>query len=252
MDLDVPALRWAKAENLERLLRAPRVPLPDRGVDAGLYHRRLVRATWLAMDHDRRQAAAEEQRMKDEEARRKVAAEIAAALSETGERPRAQIARIVALMGAEWTRDVLQEALKVDNTPILPINWRSDGQHRTFGGVFFAMARARASLDVLSGGITRRDFFRCFFDRPAKPRPVVERPVPIGKVRVSQLSAGPSHFRTEPGVVAVMNGNHEIENVPGVVKHTTRSGKGPVGRLHEKRKPVAPVVEYVASRRRSG
>lgn len=50
MDLDVPALRWAKAENLERLLRALRVPLPDRGVDAGLYHRRLVRATWLAME----------------------------------------------------------------------------------------------------------------------------------------------------------------------------------------------------------
>lgn len=213
MDLDVPALRWAKAENLERLLRALRVPLPDRGVDAGLYHRRLVRATWLAMDHDRRQAAAEEQRMKDEEARRKVAAEIAAALGETGERPRAQIRRIVVLMGAEWTWDTLRTM--GDGAPDDALT-RKDGQARTVGGVFFAWARNRARSEMARGhhDIPRREFFRCFFDRPAKPRPVVAKPVPKGK------GAGQSGGR--------------------------------VGRLRGKRKPAAPVVEYVASRKRSG
>lgn len=192
MDLDVPALRWAKAENLERLLRALRVPLPDRGVDAGLYHRRLVRATWLAMDHDRRQAAAEEQRMKDEEARRKVAAEIAAALSETGERPRAQIRRIVGLMGAEWTRERLTETWASMGTGV---DRRRDGATRTVGGTFFEVCRRTATGLVKGGAITRRDFFRCFTDRPAKPRQAPVKPAPKGKERVSQLDAGWGCFR---------------------------------------------------------
>lgn len=196
MDIDANLLRWANLTAIQRLARSLGVDITWTNAETQrAYRKRLIEATAAAIGADKRRAAAEEQRMKDEEARREAAAKIADALGETGERPRAQIARIVALMGAEWTRDVLQEALKVDNTPILPINWRSDGQRRTIGGVFFAVARTRTSGLVACGAITRRDFFRCFTDRPAKPRQAPVKPAPKGKERVSQLDAGRNCFR---------------------------------------------------------
>lgn len=57
MDLDVSGLRWAKVENLERLARALRVPLPVRITLEG-YHRKLVRALARALEDDRQRAAA--------------------------------------------------------------------------------------------------------------------------------------------------------------------------------------------------
>jgi hypothetical protein len=54
MDLDVTCLRWAKAENIERMLRALGVPLPPPAPSPDLYHRRLVRTAALAIENDRR------------------------------------------------------------------------------------------------------------------------------------------------------------------------------------------------------
>ena len=50
MDLDVTCLRWAKAENIERMLRALGVPLPPPAPSPDLYHRRLVRTAALAIE----------------------------------------------------------------------------------------------------------------------------------------------------------------------------------------------------------
>lgn len=198
MDIDVPALRWAKAENLERLLRSLGAPLPERAIDAGIYHRRLVRAAWLAMDHDKRQAAAEEQRMKDEAEALRVAMTIASTLGENGARQIAQIKRIVTLMGAQWTRDVLAEAEQHRGFETIGHNFRKDGVSRTFGGSFFATAKAYGSAALANGTITRRQFFRAFTSRLPKSRPDVVRPVPKGKECVKQLSAGPNCFRAAP------------------------------------------------------
>ena len=44
MELDASCLRWAKVENLERLARAVRVPLPiHKRHNRDTYHRTLVR-----------------------------------------------------------------------------------------------------------------------------------------------------------------------------------------------------------------
>lgn len=156
-----------KPENVERLARALKMPLPLPGPQ---YERRLRRALVAALETDRRRAAAEEQRMKDKAEALKVAAEIAAALGETSERPIAQIRRIVGLMGAEWTWDALRTM--GDGAPDDALT-REDGQARTVGGVFFAWARNRARSEMARGhhDIPRREFFRCFFDFPPKPRP---------------------------------------------------------------------------------
>lgn len=55
MELDASCLRWAKVENLERLARALRVPLPlhKRHSREG-YHRALVRIIARALDETQR------------------------------------------------------------------------------------------------------------------------------------------------------------------------------------------------------
>lgn len=110
----------------------------------------------------------------------RVAEKIAVALGETGERPKAQIRRIVGLMGAQWTSDACEAAaclvagMGPDTLGLLRL---PDGTKRTFGGVFFAWCRRTASDAVKEGRITRRDFFRCFTDRPKKPK--VAKTVPV-------------------------------------------------------------------------
>lgn len=148
---------------------------------------------------------------------KRTAMEIAAALGENGPRQIAQIGRIVALMGAEWTREQCIEAIGLFASSN-PVCLRRDGQCRSLGGTFFEVCRRAATIRVMAGDIPRRQFFRCFTDRPAKPRPVVEKPVPKGKERVKQLTAGPNCFR----------------------------------RLHDKRcKAPVPVEVYVSPKRRS-
>jgi hypothetical protein len=110
----------------------------------------------------------------------RVAEKIAESLGEIGERPKAQIRRIVGLMGARWTSDACEAAaclvagMGPDTLGLLRL---PDGTKRTFGGVFFAWCRRTASDAVKAGRITRRDFFRCFTDRPKKPK--VAKTVPV-------------------------------------------------------------------------
>ena len=99
----------------------------------------------------------------------KVASEIAESIGEVGDRPRAQIARIVMLMGEEWARSMVQEAAAWEEREVGPV-WRKDGTERTTGGVFFATARERARDCLQRGEIKRRDFFRCFFDKAPEPK----------------------------------------------------------------------------------
>lgn len=159
-----------KPENVERLARALKMPLPLPGPQ---YERRLRRALVAALETDRRRAAAEEQRMKDKAEALKVAAEIAQAIGETGERPIAQIRRIVVLMGPEWTREQATYATgfhadpsKAESVLMRDVGFRKDGTPRPLGGVFFAWCRR-----VATGQVPRRQFFRAFTDRPKKPRP---------------------------------------------------------------------------------
>lgn len=233
-----------KPENVERLARALKMPLPLPGPQ---YERRLRRAVVAALETDRRRAAAEEQRMKDKAEALKVAAEIAATLGEHGVRPIAQIRRIVVLMGPEWTREQATYATgfhadpsKAESVLMRDVGFRKDGTPRPLGGVFFAWCRRAASGHVVPGGISRRDYLRCFFDRPKKPRPA--KPAPAAKQKRC------AHLTVE--ATAYMNGNHEID-LPGVVQHRTQGGKGPVGRLHDRRArdPRPPVEVYVARRR---
>lgn len=165
VDIDGMALLHCKVENVERLARALGMPLPLPGPQ---YERRLRRALVAALETDRRRAAAEEQRMKDKAEALKVAVEIARALGEHGVRPIAQIRRIVLLMGAEWARERLGEAERWYATGG---SRRKDGGARTMGGAFFEVCRRAASSHVMAGGITRREFFRCFYDYPPNPRP---------------------------------------------------------------------------------
>lgn len=174
MDIDGMLLIHCKPENVERLARALKMPLPLPGPQ---YERRLRRALVAALETDRRRAAAEEQRMKDKAEALKVAVEIARVLGEHGERPIAQIRRIVGLMGPEWTREQAAYATgfhadpsKAESVLMRDVGFRKDGTPRPLGGVFFAWCRRIGSSHVLSGGITKRDYFRAFTDRPKKPR----------------------------------------------------------------------------------
>jgi len=180
MDIDLAVLRWAKVPALERLAASLGVDVPK--VPAGGYERRLARAVAHAIEADKRRAAVEERRAMDKAERRKVAVEIAAALGETWDRPRRQIERIVGLMGPEWARDhVVRAAAAIDLCDDL--TKRRDGQPRTRGGVFFEACRAMATLDVVAGKMTRREFFRCFTDQPRKSREPKPAPKPKGARR---------------------------------------------------------------------
>lgn len=55
MELDASCLRWAKVENLERLARALRVPLPlHKRHSREAYHRTLVRIIARALEDSQR------------------------------------------------------------------------------------------------------------------------------------------------------------------------------------------------------
>jgi hypothetical protein len=147
VDLEFDTLKWAKVPHLERLA------------------------------FNKRRHAAEERRMAEVV---KVAERIAESLGEIGERPRAQIRRIVGLMGAQWAADACEAAaclvagMESDTLGLLRL---PDGTARSFGGVFFAWCRREATAAVKAGRITRRQFFRCFTDRPKKPK--VAKTVPV-------------------------------------------------------------------------
>lgn len=100
-----------------------------------------------------------------------LAAEIAARFGETGDRPRAQIARMIDLMGAEWVRSVADHA-QIGVELGVGDREKKGGGARTPGGVFFAEAREFARHRVALKALARRDFFRCFTDRPPKAPPV--------------------------------------------------------------------------------
>ena len=146
------------------------------------YHRQLARRVAEGIEFDKRRAAAEERRMTEAV---RVAEKIAESLGEIGDRPKAQIRRIVDLMGAQWASDACEAAaclvagMGPDTLGLLRL---PDGTKRSFGGVFFAWCRRTASDAVKQGTITRRQFFRAFTDRPKKPKAAKTAPVrPGGK-----------------------------------------------------------------------
>lgn len=111
----------------------------------------------------------------------KVAEKIAAAIGETGDRPRAQIARIVMLAGDGWVGQVLADvfaAWERNDGDERKMFKREDGTiaWRTLGGFFFEVARCRARERVEAGALERRDFFRCFYDRAPEPKQPKTRP----------------------------------------------------------------------------
>lgn len=198
----MPALLNATPENVERLARRLGAPIPALR-DGWARHRVLCRDVCEAIEKDRIMAAAEERRQAERAEQKRIAREIAATLGETGPRPRRQIERIVGLMGEEWTRQQLSETLCAVGYAATPINTRGDGLPRTLGGSFFVIARDAASGGVRTGVIDRREFFRCFFDHPRKPRkPAAPRPVPVRRVEapVRQAQGKPRKQTTVPEV----------------------------------------------------
>lgn len=114
-----------------------------------------------------------------------LAAEIAARFGETGERPRAQIARMIGLMGAEWVRNVVVLVESGEHPAAPPL---SSGVARTRGGLFFWAARSLGSAEVGNGRVVPRDFFRCFTDRPPQPR--TPKAPPVKAPKLPRMPAG--------------------------------------------------------------
>lgn len=99
----------------------------------------------------------------------KLAREIAERFAEGGDRPRAQIERMVELMGAAWLADIAERAAR-EIADAGPLTIRADGTARTRSGVFFALAR-RAAFELVGKSTLRpRDFYRTFCWRERKPR----------------------------------------------------------------------------------
>lgn len=165
--------------------------MSDRRVLAGWFSADLVRhgdgmvrllasvgIDGRAMTAVQRAKAYQEWAMNEEA--KKAAADIAERFGETGKRPRAQLRRMAVLMGAEWMREVL-------GSPELTMSHiaTKNGKPRTAGGAFFVLARSMAKSALNLGLITKRDFFRCFYDRPkrvkVKPAPKPKRPPPKQK-----------------------------------------------------------------------
>ena len=119
----------------------------------------------------------------------KVAEKIAAAIGETGDRPRAQIARIVMLAGDGWVGQVLADvfaAWERNDGDERKMFKREDGTiaWRTLGGFFFEVARRRARERVKTGTLDRRSFFKAFHDRAPEPKQPQPRPaLPPKKAR---------------------------------------------------------------------
>jgi hypothetical protein len=105
----------------------------------------------------------------------KLAREIAERFAEIGERPRAQIERMVELMGAAWLVQIADQAER-EIAEAGPATLRTDGTARTRSGVFFALARRAAFKLVGESTLRSRDFYRTFCWRerkPREPKPVV-------------------------------------------------------------------------------
>jgi len=150
-----------------------------------------------------------------------LAAEIAARFGETGERPRAQIARMIGCLGEKGTLDAAALAERVISgkwTTAHPtgtwLRLRSffvvkDGvrrySERSPGGVFFACARHEGERRLLLFDIDRRTFFRCFTDRPPKVRTPKAPPAKAPKLprmpRGAHVTAG--NVRRQPARAAV-------------------------------------------------
>jgi hypothetical protein len=132
-----------------------------------------------------------------------LAAEIAARFGETGERPRAQIARMIGLMGAEWVREQAEIASAVlgrtapRSTWIVVMSWtpergvaaqeRADGTPRTPAGVFFQVAREEA---VRVPTMEKRAFYSTFCWR--EPQPRTPKPPPVKASKLPRMPAGAS------------------------------------------------------------
>lgn len=214
MDLEADTLQFCKTPHLERLARRLGVSLPAPGTS---YHKHLAERVAHGIEYDKRRSAAEERRMAEAV---RVAEKIAESLGETGDRPKAQIRRIVGLMGAQWTSDACEAAaclvagMGPDTLGLLRL---PDGTKRTFGGVFFAWCRREATAAVKAERITRRQFFRAFTDRPKAPK--VAKTAPVRKPKAAKA-------------------------VPVVEVFATR------GRTRDKRsKAPVPVEVYVTRRR---
>jgi hypothetical protein len=80
--------------------------------------------------------------------------------------------------------------------------------------------------------LDKRGFHAAFCWREPKPRAVPSKPATKASVATTESPV-------------------EAPSDPYHVTHRTRGGKGPVGRLRSRKAPE-PVVEYVATRRRSG
>lgn len=182
MDLTAWELRFVKTENLERLARALKVvPAPMR--DPSAYHRCLRRDVADAIYRDKMKAAAEARIEMNRKAAKKLAAELADALGETGRpgqapraRVEAQIARMQAAIDDDgwWLRTTANVALACHELrPFM----RADGEARTPGGAFFEHARKQARELVATGDMPRKTFYAAFCWRePAPPKPKPARP----------------------------------------------------------------------------
>lgn len=207
MDLTAWDLRLVKTENLERLARALKVvPTPLR--DPGAYHIRLRRDVADAIQRDKMKAAAEARIEMNKQAAKKLAAELADALGETGRpgqapraRVEAQIARMQAAIGDDgwWLRTTANVALAChERRPAL----RADGEARTPGGAFFEHARKQAREMVALCDMPRKTFYAAFCWRepaPPKPKPAKRakaKPVPAAAQRKARSKAPPVEVYT--------------------------------------------------------
>lgn len=99
----------------------------------------------------------------------KVARQIAEKFGETDDRPRQQLERMAALMGAPWMEDVADQAAR-EIAAAGSLTLRADGTARTKSGVLFAIARRIAYQQVAIGALARKDFYKTFCWRERKPR----------------------------------------------------------------------------------
>lgn len=174
MIVDAMFLRGARTDGLERLARSLGASLPPAGSG---YRPTLERRVLEALAYDARRAAAEERRLEAKAAMKRTAAEIAAALGETGPRAIAQIERIALATSADWAAEACENAASIyansdfaNTAAERGLVFRDDGTPRTFGGVFFRWCRRLANDRVKDGTLTRREYFRCFYDFAPKPR----------------------------------------------------------------------------------
>lgn len=107
--------------------------------------------------------------MSDKAEVEKVARQIAERFGEGGDRPRQQLERMAALMGAAWMNEIAEQASR-EITTAGPLTLRADGTPRAKSGVFFAFARRAAYELVGKGTIGRREFYSTFCWRERKPR----------------------------------------------------------------------------------